>query len=934
MPADLPFGLWLKKRRKALDLTQSALADRVGCSLATIEKIESEERRPSTQIAELLADALEIPTNERETFLRIARRLKSDVGLASVSPIVSPPVKTNVPIPPTPLIGRESELDGIRHLLANPECRLVSLTGEGGIGKTRLGIEFAIRQRDSFPGGVYYVALASIKTPDLIVPVIADAFSFSFSGPLDPKEQFFDHLVRTVREPALLALDNLEHLLGASSFATDLIAEILQRSPQIKILCTSRERLNLQGEWMFDLRGLPVPPLEHLDQLEGYSATALFIQSAQRANARFKTEDEQSSIIKICQLLEGIPLAIELSAAWVGLLSCADIAKEIEANMDFLTTSMRDVPERHRSIRATIDHSWKLLSDHERQLLRRLSVFHGGFSYHAAEQVAGASLSSLASLHAKSIVHRTQGERYDLHDLLRKYALLKLEESPEELEHTKDIHCIYYLNFFGYREGDLRNERQFTALAEIGAEIENIRAAWHHAVIHNQVTRLRQPVMSYWFFDIRGWFQEAYSLFHWTIEEIELKNEPGEKGDPETIVTREHIRASLAWFCVKLGKFDEARKLLRQSLASLRSYDVCTELLNTLHHMGALERLAGNFILSQELFLEMLNLATAIGARWHIALAHGNVGVAKLALGEYQEAYTRLHIAITILREVGDRRLVAMSLQFFGEALRNLGRYEEAQVCLYESLEISKIFSDRWVNGLSLNQLGLVSRAKGEYEEAVGLFRDALAQLREIKEFWGMVQTLNNLGSVYLALGRYEEAKSSMRESLALCEQTKNRWGMGTTYRNLGLVTNAEGQYIEAQEYFQKSLEIFDEQFEGWDIAITLAYLADATLFSGDDAEAKTIYLDSLRHARQINSAPLMLMNLAGLAQIESRLSPDVSTRLDTSPVAGWLTLILSHPATTQETRQRAEELCAKQGRIQTNAPCHSLEEVVDAILK
>ncbi len=184
-------------------------------------------------------------------------------------------------------------------------------------------------------------------------------------------------------------------------------------------------------------------------------------------------------------MLEGIPLAIELAAAWVGMLSGAEIATEIESNIDFLTTSMRDVPERHRSIRATMDHSWKLLSANERYLLRRLSVFHGEFSYHAAEQVAGASLLSLASLHAKSIVHRTKRERYDLHDLIRKYALMKLEESPEELENTQGIHCLYYLDFLGDREDDLRNERQLAVMAEISAEIENIRVAWRHAITHD-----------------------------------------------------------------------------------------------------------------------------------------------------------------------------------------------------------------------------------------------------------------------------------------------------------------------------------------------------------------------------------------------------------------------------------------------------------------
>lgn len=498
-------------------------------------------------------------------------------------------------------------------------------------------------------------------------------------------------------------------------------------------------------------------------------------------------------------MLEGIPLAIELAAAWVGTLSGVQIATEIESNIDFLTTSMRNVPERHRSIRATMDHFWKLLSANERHLLCRLSVFHGEFSYHAAEQVAGASLLSLASLRDKSIIHRTKHERYDLHDLIRKYAQMKLEESPEELRTTKDIHCLYYLNFLGNRENDLRNERQMAAIAEISAEIENIRVAWRYAIAHDQVAKLRQPILSFWFFDIRGWFQETYSLFQWTLKKVESKNEPDGKEDPETIVTREHLRANLAWFCIRLGKFDDARQLLHQSLTLLRAHGACTELLNALHHMGSLERLAGNFALSQDLFLELLDLADRMGNRWHIALAHGNIGVAKTALGEYQEAYTHLYTANTIFREVGDRRILAAGLQFFGEVLRNLGRVAEAQGCLCESLEISQIFGDRWIRGLSLNQLGLVFKAQGEYGEAVRLFQESLAQLREIGEFWSMLQALNNLGAVYLVLGAYAEARTAFCESLSIAGTEQILPETIDALMGVAHIFRAEGKLEEAQ---------------------------------------------------------------------------------------------------------------------------------------
>ena len=841
MPADLPFGLWLKKRRKALDLTQGALAERVGCSLATIEKIESEERRPSTQIAELLADALEIPTNERELFLKVARRLKSDVGLASVSPILSPPVKTNVPIPPTPLIGRESELDGIRHLLSNPECRLISLIGQGGIGKTRLGIEFALRQRESFPDGVYFVALASINSPDLIVPAIADAFSFSFSGPLDPKEQLFGHLTRTVSQPALLVLDNLEHLLAESSIAADLVAEILQRFPHIKILCTSRERLNLQGEWMFDLRGLPVPPLEHLDKMEEYSAPALFVNSARRINPKFKlTDADKPALFRICQLLEGIPLALELAAAWTGMLTCAEIAREIESNMDFLATSMRNIPERHRSLRASFDHSWRLISDDERDTLSRLSIFHGGFDRSAAEKVAGANLPGLSSLVSKSLVRRNESGHYSLHEVIRQYAYSHLEEDESCCHQTCDRHSEFYLSFAADHETKLKSASQQSAVREMTAELDNLRAAWAWGVEREKLESIGRAVRAF------GWYYEVAGLIHEGIEQLE----------------------SLARALRAKPRANHTDKILGACLT----------------HQGLLCFRSGDFARATQLYPD----------------------------------------AIALLRAVNDRALLADALIFYGTVHHLSGAYQESKKLIEEGLVYARETNDTWFAAYGVYNIGHVDSILGDYEKGYEQMQAGLKLWRELGDPHSISLGLNFCVQTQIALGRADEAIAAMQESIALCERTQNRWGMATAYRYLGLATLAAGQCGEAKRHLEKSLETFGEYFKGWDIAQTLIYLGETYLHLGDDARAKTTLLDSLRLARDIHSEPLILESLAGLAELESRLSPDVA--------AGWLTLILNHPAAVYATKQQAKQLLAKQKqRVPEDAP--SLEETVTEIL-
>ena len=399
MEQPVSFGEWLKRRRKALDLTQEELAERAGCSIFALRKIEAGDRKPSKQLAGLLASALEIPAQEQSLFIRAARgdlslerlrvskpEIRNDSILELFTPtqvqesasaqIESESRNRSLPVPLTPLLGRDSELAALERIFKGPQCRLLTLTGMGGIGKTRLAIEFAARYQNLFVDGVYYVSLASVNSIDLVAPAIADVLGYAFSGPMELNEQLIRHMAIRMKHFALLVLDNLEHLIAQSPDMVDLISEYLQRLPHVKILTTSRERLNLHSEWTYELHGLPVPPIELSSRLDEYSAAVLFIQTAQRINIDFEIHPtERMDLVRICRLVEGTPLAIELAAAWAGMLTCSEIVKEIESNIDFLKTSMRDIPERHRSLRATFDHSWKLLSARERDVLSRLSVF-------------------------------------------------------------------------------------------------------------------------------------------------------------------------------------------------------------------------------------------------------------------------------------------------------------------------------------------------------------------------------------------------------------------------------------------------------------------------------------------------------------------------------------------------------------------------------
>ncbi|HET8630434.1 MAG TPA: BTAD domain-containing putative transcriptional regulator [Thermomicrobiales bacterium] len=344
-----------------------------------------------------------------------------------------------LPPQPGPLIGRERELAALAARLADPACRLVTLIGPGGIGKTRLAIQVAVGQEATFADGACFVALAPVHPPRFLAPAIAGALGLSAQGQQDPQEHLLDALGE--RE-ALLVLDNFEHLLDGAS----LVAAILARAPDVKVLVTSRERLALGEEWVFPVEGLAVPGEDEAGAPDDYDAVRLFVERARKVQAGFALgAAERPAVARICRLVGGMPLAIELAAAWAAALPCAEIAREIEAGLDVLATPRRDVPERHRTVRAVFDHSWALLTEHQRDVFAALSAFRGGFERPAAEAAAGASLFTLAALVGKSFLCLTPAGRYEVHELLRQYGATQLGASAAGWRLAHDRHCDYYL---------------------------------------------------------------------------------------------------------------------------------------------------------------------------------------------------------------------------------------------------------------------------------------------------------------------------------------------------------------------------------------------------------------------------------------------------------------------------------------------------------
>ncbi|HTF41416.1 MAG TPA: AAA family ATPase, partial [Propionibacteriaceae bacterium] len=359
----------------------------------------------------------------------------------------------NLPVQLTTFIGRVEEMNELSKLLDDSACRMATLVGPGGSGKTRLVMEAARIMASEFPDGVYFVPLEPVGSVEFLVPAIADSIGLSLRGQEEPKAQLLNHLNDN---QLLIVLDNFEHLITAASVLSDMLAA----ATKLKLIVTTREALKLSEEWIFPVPGMRFPETNAAAGPENYDSVRLFVERAQRVKRGYSPEADWAAIVRLCQLTWGMPLAVELAASWINVLSCQEIVAEIERNLDFLASSLRNVPERHRSVRAVFAQSWSLLGQQERDVFARLSVFRGTFGREAAEEIAGASLPLLSTLVDKSLLKPLPESRYRVHELLRQYAFEKLSQSSEDVSRARDSHSAYYLDFLRRRTPDFIGGRQ------------------------------------------------------------------------------------------------------------------------------------------------------------------------------------------------------------------------------------------------------------------------------------------------------------------------------------------------------------------------------------------------------------------------------------------------------------------------------------------
>ena len=671
---------------------------------------------------------------------------------------VSPGLPPSLPPQPTSFVGREAELTTLAEQLADPACRLLTLVGPGGVGKTRLALEVAARCREAFAGGVAFASLQDLATADRLIPAIADAVGCPLIDRDDPRA----HLLRHLRSrQLLLLLDNFEHLLDGAPIVSDLVTET-----GITVLVTSREALNLQEEWRFPIDGLGLPSADG-DGPDIGDAARLFVERARRVRPDFALADERAAVGQICRLVGGLPLAIELAAAWARVLPCAAIADEIARNLAVLATGLHNVPVRHRSVRAAFDGSWALLTEQERASFKRLSVFRGGFRREAAVAITATTLPTLATLLDKSLVRYEADGRFHLHELLRQYAEERLRADVDEAEAVRRAHRDFYTAFLAARWEAMTGGGQREGIAAIAAELENVRVAWRSPLDSSggeEARRAAHTLALYYRF--RGPCQEGVGEFEQAVRSLRDRRDPAAYDATLAALLVDLARLSIqaGWLLRARSALDESRAIYaRLVLAPPPGLATDPSL-----WLGVLAMHDGDYVEAARLAEESRAGAEATGHTQNLAYAWWLRSRAALAAGEREGALRDGQRAYATAQATQNRWFRAYCLNQLGQVAIAMGDYPAARQHYEASLAIREEFGDASGMAIILAQLAEVAARQGDHTEARQLGERTLAIYRDIGDRTGFAKTLLGLGMAACAIGDIEEARHHLSQALQL----------------------------------------------------------------------------------------------------------------------------------------------------------------------
>jgi len=829
----------------------------------------------------------------------------------------SPTPLHNLPAQLTPFVGRTPELAAVIQQLHDPNIRLLTITGAGGMGKTRLAVEVAKKMNEvlvedgaesrqlstanrQFRDGLFFVPLAPINRASELAVAIASAVGLNLTGG-DPQQMVFRFLVP---KRLLLILDNFEHLLVTIASAQDaspqhitdtsgaqLVVELLQAAPDVKILVTSREKLKLQGEHIYPISGMDFAQTSTLSAAENATAVRLFVQCARRVQPDFALNERHlPALLRICRLVEGMPLGLELAAAWVEILSLEEIAQEIEKSLDFLAVDWPEIPARQRSMRAVFEWSWRLLGDPERQVLRRLAVFRGGFTRPAAEQITGATLRVLTGLVQKSLLRRSTsaGEtgtgRYELHELLRQFAAEQLAAQPDEQRAAAARHSSFYLAFAAARERRLARNEPKEAASEIYAEIDNVRQAWLWAVHQGAWSDLNVGAYALrLFYTFTSMESEGEQFFQLAIEHLRTVPAPS-LAESQRVLSK--LLGYQAILLIAQMKHAEALALAQEAVAlsAVASAENRSREGETFGHLAwgmvlALESPSPAARARLEHALESAQRYQALAAvgQAPIEALYDAEWVARLSLRDldryadnYASAVAHVQHAVQLCRSLGKLRGEMNCLIHLADPLMKLHDYAAAQQACEQGLQLARTLNNRWGEGFSLHHLGNATRLLGRYGEAHTLLMRAYTLMQADSDLSQEAMSAALLGHLLNLMGDTVQARTWFDRFLRLLQQFPEPWPEAELegLLPLALFCHDSGDDRQTLRYATQSWQLAEKY--GWreSQAKALIVCGYAQVGLQQLAAAAASYAQALALCQTLNHAPLAAEAQAALARL------------------------------------------------------------------
>ena len=746
--------------------------------------------------ADALRKDLDVEPSDRTRALyqQLSRGAASEPPAA---PVTAPPRLTlhNLPAPATPFVGRQTELAEIIHRLRDePDCRLLTIGGPGGIGKTRLALQAAGACLADFADGVFWVALAPLNLPQQIVAALAQSLGVIFHAPGDPRAQLIDYLRE---KQLLLVVDNSEHLLDG----VDVLGDILMAAPHVKLLVTSRERLHLQWEWLFELDGLDYPADEDDPRAESYSAVQLFLQATRRVAAQFSFEAERAPVVRICQLVGGTPLGIELAAAWVRVLSCRDIAQQIEHNLDLLATTEADRPPRQRSLRAAFEYSWNLLSAEEQFAFKRLAVFQGGFRREAAEKVAGAPLSLLFTLLDKSLLRRSAAGRFDMHPVLRQYVAEKLAQSTDLIDAsavtaiTRTRLAQYYLNYAQTHQSDYAALDDEWINVRAGMQLAHDQAMWQTVLDYAVSMRAASLAL--------GRFTDVRQGCEWTLTAA------------QALADRAALAACRRWWgqaCIEQGDYAEATRHLQNSLELYRALGDQRGLADAQFGLARIALEQADYARAEELLADSQSIYEELGDSIGLGGVRYQQANVQFNHQHWAEAHELARRALDLQQLAGEPDSVLATLRLLADiALHGMADTARAEEYCRRTLALCDERRNVGERAAALYTLAEVHRLDGRTDEAGREAEAALQLFKAMGDRQSQARALYRLSLLEADRQDYAGAQRTGARSLELCRQLNDRWGLVYVAHHLGEVCAQLQQPDRARELWLEAQRVAEE---------------------------------------------------------------------------------------------------------------------------